>query len=57
MERRGIKIPIIVVTAVEDGRQMFAQHDIHDLLQKPVDPRAVLDFVEQSIRPQPDRAA
>lgn len=57
LTRRGIKLPILVATSSDDGEQQFDQQNIAGVLHKPVDPRAVLDFVEKTLRRSTAEAA
>lgn len=57
LKRRGIELPIIVATSRDDAREMFNQYDIHGFLHKPVDPRAILEFVESTLRGSSTKAA
>ncbi|MDH3741872.1 MAG: response regulator [Hyphomicrobiales bacterium] len=47
LTRRGIDLPIIVATSDENSRGLFEHLNIDGFLRKPVDPRAVLEFVER----------
>ncbi len=47
LKRRGIELPIIVASSDGNGRRLFDDQNIQGFLQKPVDPREVLDFVQR----------
>lgn len=57
LARRGIELPIMVATSSDDGKQQFRQHNIAGFLQKPVDPRAILEFVETNLTRSSAKAA
>ena len=52
LERRGVELPIIIATSDDNSRVQFENKDVHGFLNKPVDPRAVLDFVQQQNLPK-----
>ena len=57
LARRGVELPIMVATSSDDGKRQFSQHNIAGFLQKPVDPRAILEFVETNLTRTSARAA
>lgn len=49
LTRRGVELPIMVATSSHNGERQFSQHKTTGFLQKPVDPRAILEFVETNL--------
>jgi DNA-binding response OmpR family regulator len=49
LKRRGIDVPILVVTGTDQGIDEFSEFRVKAVLQKPIDPREVLLFVEEQL--------
>ena len=57
LKRRGIDLPILIATSGPHREKEFESLGIESFMQKPVDPRCILEFVEQQIRLPASRAA